>query len=85
MRPKPLQLTATTDEKTEKVGPALRALMIKNVGSNNVYIDFDNAIVTTESYLLEAGETITMEYDFINLYYKTASGTSTLHCIKIVQ
>lgn len=78
-------LNATTDQQIEKIGPALRALMVKNVGANDIYIDFDSAIDTNNSYLLEAGETLTMEYDFINLYYQAASGTSRLHCIKIIQ
>lgn len=84
MRPKPIKIDCTTDEASEKIGPALRALMIKNVGANDVYIDFDNPI-TAESYVLEAGETMTMEYDFILLYHKAVSGTSTLHGIKIIQ
>lgn len=85
MRPKPLTVTATTNSQTEKVGPALRALMIKNIGSNSVYIDFDDPIDTNNSYVLEAGETLTMEYDFINLYYQALTGTSKLHLLKIVQ
>lgn len=85
MRPKPIQLTATTTASSEQIGPAIRELMIKNQGSNDVYIDFDQPINTTNSYLLEAGETLNMSFTFINLYYKAAAGTSTLHCIKILQ
>lgn len=84
MRPKPLILDATTDQQVEKVGPSLRAIMMKNIGANDVLLDFDNDIVAG-SYVIEAGETLTLEYDFINLYYKTSGGTSRLHCIKVVQ
>ena len=85
MRPKPLQLTATSVEKTEQFGPGLRVVLIKNVGSNNVYIDFESTVDTGTAYLLEAGETLTIEYDFVRLHYKTSLGTSTLHVIKILQ
>lgn len=85
MRPKPFVLNVTTDQQIEKVGPALKALMVKNIGANDVYIDFDNPIDTNNSYVIEAGETLTLEYDFINLYHKGVSGTSRLHLIKIIQ
>lgn len=85
MRPKPFVITATTDEQLVKIGPGLRALMVKNIGANDVYIDFDNAIDINESYVLEAGETITIEYGFVNLYYQALSGTSKIHLIKIIQ
>ena len=84
MRPKPLQLAVTTDEQTTQMGPSLKALLIKNIGSNTVYVDFDNPIVTAQSYPLEPGETLTMEWDFVRLHYKGA-GTSTLNIIKIIQ
>lgn len=85
MRPKPLQLTATTTSQNAQMGPGLRSLLIKNVGANDVYIDFDKDIDSSASYLLEAGETVTLEYDFVKFYYKAASGTSALHLIKIIQ
>lgn len=85
MRPKPLVLNATTTEQTEQFGPALRVAMLKNIGANDVYIDFDNPVDTNNSYVLEAGETLTIEYDFIRLFYKAASGTSRIHVIKIIQ
>jgi len=81
MRPKPFQLTGTTSEQTEKIGPALRTILIKNVGSNTVLLDFDNP-VHSDSYPLEAGETLTMEWSFIYLHYK---GASTLNIIKVLQ
>ena len=84
MRPKPFILDVTATEQSEQFGPALRVAMMKNIGSNDVLIDFDNP-VHSESYLLEAGETLTIEYDFIRLFYKTASGTSRIHVIKIIQ
>ena len=79
-----MKLNATSVEQNEQFGPALKAALLKNVGANNVYLDFDNP-VTTESYLLEAGETLTIEYDFVRLFYKTNSGTSTIHVLKILQ
>lgn len=84
MRPKPLILNASDTEQSEQFGPALKVAMLKNIGANDVLIDFDNP-VHEESYLLEAGETLTIEYDFIRLFYKTASGTSRIHVIKIIQ
>lgn len=85
MRPLPRQLSATTTEQTHQVGPGMKALMIKNTGNNDVYVDFDNAIDTSNSYLLEAGETLTLEFGFIDFHYKAVTGTSTLHIIKIIQ
>lgn len=85
MRPKPLVLTATVTEQSEQFGPALKVAMFKNIGANDVYIDFDNAIDTNTAYVLEAGETLTIEYDFVRLFYKATSGTSRIHVIKIIQ
>lgn len=85
MRPKPVKLSATTSEKTEQLGPALRGVLIKNIGTTDCYIDFDNAIDTDNSYVLESGEHLTVEWDFIQLHYQTASGTTTLHLIKVIQ
>lgn len=79
-----MQLSATTTEQVEQVGPACRALMLKNVGSNDVWIDFDKAIDTSESWLLEAGETMSMDFSFIRLYYKGV-GNSTVHILKVLQ
>ncbi len=59
MRPKPLVLTATATEAVEQFGPALRVAMMKNIGANDVYIDFDNPVDANNSYVLEAGETLT--------------------------
>jgi hypothetical protein len=84
MRPKPVKLSATTTEATYKLGPSLRSVMIRNDGGSQVYIDFDNPIDTDNSYLMEAGEVLTIEYNFINLHYQ-ATGTATLSIIKIIQ
>lgn len=85
MRPKPLQLTATTSNQSEQMGPGLKAVMIKNIGSNNVYIDFDKTVDTSLSYLMEAGETVTIEHPFVNFHYQAANGTSAMYVIKILQ
>lgn len=85
MRPKPVKLSATTSEQTIQLGPALRSMMLKNNGGSDVYIDFDNAIDTDNSYVLEAGETLTIDYNFINLHYQGVNGTATLYMLKIIQ
>jgi hypothetical protein len=85
MRPKPFVVTATTDTQQVQVGPGLKAVMIKNIGSNDVYIDFDNTVDTNNSYVLESGETLSVEYSFIQLFYKALTGTSKMHVIKIIQ
>lgn len=84
MRPKPILLTATSTEQEKQLGPALKGVMIKNYGGVDVLVDFDNPI-TANSYLLEAGETLTINDAFIDLHYKTTSGTSSLYLIRVTQ
>lgn len=84
MRPKPMQLTVTTSEQVEALGPGMRALMLKNVGNNDCWIDFDKAIDESQSYLLEAGETMTMDFGFIRMYYKGV-GATKIHLVKVIQ
>lgn len=84
MRIKPFQLSVTTDEQVAQIGPALKAVLIKNMGNNTVYVDFDNPIVTNQSYPLEAGETLSVEWQFIRMYYK-GTGASVLNLIKVIQ
>lgn len=80
-----MKLNATTTEQTEQLGPALRSVMIRNDGGAKVYIDFDNAIDTNNSYILEIGETLTMDWNFVQLHYQAVTNTATLSIIKIIQ
>lgn len=84
MRPKPILLTATQTEQEKQLGPSLRGVMIKNYGGSDVLVDFDNPI-NENSYLLEAGETLTINDGFIDLHYKTSTGTSSLYLIRVTQ
>lgn len=84
MRPKPVIATATSTENTEIFGVNLSETLIKNQGTTDCVIDFDSAI-SAGSYLLEAGEVLSIAWPFTTLYYKTASGTTTLYIIKIFQ
>lgn len=83
-RPKGIKLSATTTEQSEVIGVGLRALQIKNIGDDDVLIEFDAAI-NANSYLLQAGEIFTIEHPFITLYYKANASTATLYLIKVIQ
>lgn len=78
------KLSVTSSENTHLIGVGMKELHIKNQGTTDCQVGFDEAI-SDDSYLLEAGETITIEFPIIRLYFKTASGTTTLYIIKLLQ
>ena len=84
-RPITTQLAVASTENTHQIGSGLKSILIKNQGTTDCYIEFDRVIDTARSYLLEAGEAVTIESPFIRLYFKTASGTTTLYLLKILQ
>jgi hypothetical protein len=75
------KLAVTSTENTKLFGTNYQLLHIKNQGSTDCQIDFDQA-VSDDSYLLEAGEALTItNYAVIRLHFKTASGTTTLYTL----
>ena len=58
---------------------------IANKGNKDCYVDFDNSIDTDNSYLLESGESITIDFAFIRLYFKAVKDTTELYIMKIIQ
>lgn len=83
--PRPVVLSATTTEQNELFGAGLTGIHIKNIGSQDILLDFDRPI-SGDSYLLETGEFLDFNLrPFVRLYYKTSSGTSTIHLIKLFQ
>ena len=78
------KLDVTSSENTHLMGVGIREVHIKNQGVTDCQIEFDGA-VSTDSYLLEAGETLSVEHPVIRLHFKTASGTTTLYVLKLTQ
>lgn len=85
MRPKTIQLTATTTAQNQQLGPSLQSLVILNDGAADVYVDFDNDATTTTGYKIPAGGTLSGDFKFINMSYITATGTATLYLIRVTQ
>lgn len=85
MRPKSIQLTATSTAQERQMGPALRHMVITNAGPADVYVDFDETVTTSTGYLIPAGGALSGEFNFIRLYYMTGGGTAKLHVIKVTQ
>lgn len=75
------KLSATSTEDSHLLGVGLKSVLIKNQGANDCLIEFDVAI-DSDSYLLESGESLSIDSMFIRLFYKTNSGTTILYLIK---
>ena len=80
---KPKKISVTTADTIQSMATMASETVIKNIGTTDCYIDFNRAIDTNDSYVLEAGEQLTIEGRFENLHHKTASGTTTIHTISI--
>ena len=83
--PDPRVLSATTTQGSFAIGSGISDFILKNVGNDNVYIDFD-ADIDANSYLLSAGETMNFtNITFTRLMYKADSSTATLYIILVKQ
>lgn len=84
MRPKPVVIAVTSSEDSYQMGVNLRNCHIKNNGADDVLINFD-APTDSNSYLLEAGEQLTVDFPFVKLYYRAVTSTATLYIIRVNQ
>jgi len=73
-------ISVTSTENTELFGSGVKGILIKNQGATDCIIEFDKAI-DSNSYLLEAGETLSLDHPVIRLHFKTASSTTSLYVI----
>lgn len=77
------KLSATTSEQTHAFGNGIRSIHVRNDGAGNVQLAFDRDI-DADSYLLDSGESISIETPVITLHYK-GDATATLYVIALRQ
>ena len=82
-RPLSKQISPTTTENTILLGTGYSTLYIKNTGPGDCYIEFDKAVDTASSYVLESGETIILDQNVIRLHYRTVNRTAKIYILKI--
>ena len=78
------RISVTSTENTLALGDFVQDIHLKNIGAADCFIGFDLAIDTNISYVLEAGEALNIDEARIRrLHFKTSSGTTTLHLLKM--
>ena len=82
MRIKAQKISVTTSEARSEMATGAKELIIKNQGTVDCLLEFDVAI-TDNAYLLEAGESLTVESVAQHINYKTESGSTTLYVLKL--
>jgi len=76
------KISATTTASSSTLPQKYQSHLIKNTGTDTVYISFSGP-ATTNDFPLEPGESLSVDIDTDTLYYIAASGTQTLHWVAL--
>ena len=79
---KPVKIAVTSSASSSNIATTAHETLLKNVGPEDCFIDFDTDI-SDDSYLLEVGEALVIEGIIQKLWHKTSSGTATIYVIKL--
>ena len=76
------KISATTSAGSTTLAQKYQSHLIKNVGTDTVYISFSGT-ATTNDFPLDPGESLAVDIDADTLYYIAASGTQTIHWVAL--